>query len=584
MFLGDFKQKKSINLGGNSSKLSKQELLLKTQREREQRQRQKLQATTALKIQSWFRGRCSNYKEKVKARSNYQLMYGNEFNANLNVDLKKKMSLFVFFYHKNVDTASFNELALEALTVDKKLGVALLIAPLYNTNSDSLTYVHTLRKFTKIVLENLLLDYSQLDVMLKILKVLIESDDKINEKLSLLIKKNVERCGFFKTVKDFVLTKKNSYLNFDNDVNTLFDFTINVASKFTIENNSSVDKSFVIRSFTLNILSIPLLLSKFKLQGNLDSVAHIMKSIFQFLISDTFTFNNDMQYLYILSNILEFGLRLNYNEEETITYMESLIKLLKSIPREFMKIKMQTVSGTNSGGKDMDLMEVDSGTTIDRDLISSISIIYSQEHLRKLLTPILSNKNDESHNDIIIRGLGKFSELILLIIFKYQSSIKVEIFRILMYKFKDLNLLKTYWIYFKKGDLIKFFLVENIFENIFLKFEKLYEWFLFLVFLEILQRFLLVLGDDEFFKGELLGNGSPEGVKEFVVLCTILKNLTFFILTNLNISNLLKEELKLSSNLLFGLVKFNFIKFRLITTLQQLYTRDCRRSFFPKNQ
>ncbi|KAI8854455.1 hypothetical protein BC829DRAFT_192103 [Chytridium lagenaria] len=103
-FGGDFKSKRNINLGGKKV-LKKDELLQRTQLERQKRELERQRNRCALKIQSWYRSRRCAIVVKSACRAEWDALWNalaSETSVSSEV-IQKLVSLFLFFFVPTYD-------------------------------------------------------------------------------------------------------------------------------------------------------------------------------------------------------------------------------------------------------------------------------------------------------------------------------------------------------------------------------------------------------------------------------------------------------------------------------------------------
>ncbi|KAI8805685.1 hypothetical protein BJ742DRAFT_819665 [Cladochytrium replicatum] len=167
-FEGNFKQKRQINLSGKKERHGKDDLLKKAQQERQQREAERVRLKSAIRIQSFWRGRRVTARAREQERALWDEIYSveveNAFQSaessgdqDIGSALSRAIRSLLFFFRRTRDYQRFETLCGYLLREEKSTGLPYIIANVkrFSSQSEWWAIVH---KVTRLALPLMLVN------------------------------------------------------------------------------------------------------------------------------------------------------------------------------------------------------------------------------------------------------------------------------------------------------------------------------------------------------------------------------------------------------------------------------------------
>ncbi|KAF9567255.1 hypothetical protein EC968_003459 [Mortierella alpina] len=565
MFDGSFKQKRTINLGGNKQQIDKQKLLRQAQEERRIREAERQRLRAAERIQAWYRGRTVAFN----VRQDLRVLWDQETRA-LQAQAQASPS------------ASLDKLAQDTSYVVRK---------------------------SEVEIEPVL---TVLDVVTSPESFLPTQDATQAKDVSKGYCQVLFYANVFPQVSQYLCRISLDEKTRPSIAKALFlSIRICKAQEQTQEYARTVD------DFFRNIMAVPLLpnrmtietLSAFTSRLPLDSILlHLSATS-----CSAVAFLPQFKLTPLVANVLAFCYQRVPKMSPAVSnaYLRVLTTLLGKIPQD--SIESPSKLATADEDEDMDDIEwrseelpgspaVSAASTakLDSKIMKWLSLAHDSNHLNDILGSVVPSGSEAGVQEVFsTESIGEITQLLLNLITLFPSH-KINILSNLMYfkfggkskpatgtgaasvggggKFFGISIIKIFMDAFMSTPLYEQLLqsmqrdtplsVQSVLDPAYAK-----AWTLLAFVSELYCQILVTMGDDEFYDEAR----NPISLPSVITLSSVVRDVAFLLWWNDNALNM-DSNLGGSMNLKVGYLR------DIVTKLtRQLHSRDSRRSFCPKD-
>nr|CAG8539342.1 680_t:CDS:10 [Entrophospora candida]CAG8546331.1 11073_t:CDS:10 [Entrophospora candida] len=542
-FEGNYKSRRSINLGNKKSQENKDSVVKDARDRRKERENERSRQKSAAKIQAFYYGRIEARKLRSQLRENWD----NQSKIILqNVKNKREMALslitfvrkFLFFYQLHHDND--RKKLLSNILLQKSFDSYILFVPfVFNDLYETWTYQlkKTLLIFVKSIGSN------EIKTVRDILVYLVKN-------------------GMFREFREILL-----HLPIEDKKNQLiFSILFSILPLFN-KNDKNGDFNMILENFILQIFTIPNLPNRINVEDL--KLGDILKS----LNSMDFDVLSLEQKIELMSSLVAFvsgKLNQSNNYFQMEDYLGVIQRLSLQIPTSLIEEKSNTFAA--------DIDEEDDEYNLKIQEKSELLIIQKIDSLtKKRISMLFDTQNWIS---IFVYGktggyvaLRKIALLMMTLLIRWPSR-KMELLDGIIYNIisisKDTPTISILWLTLKElGFIPKTLLNKHYYMDEPLLGE---DWAIFALICEIYSRGLYTMGDNEFFDE----SKNPLSLSEILELSTTLKNIGFSLYWN-------SSTLKMDNYIEGSCISFNYLRDIVTRLLQQIHAKDSRRSFTPPN-
>ncbi|CAG8467468.1 14682_t:CDS:10 [Acaulospora morrowiae] len=561
-FEGNYKSKRSINLGGQKKQEDKEALVRNTQEQRRARDIERLKKKSAAKIQAFFRGRTvtRNLRDQERASWDQQaefILRSDIPRRDVATTLINLVRSFLFFYRPLSDGQ--RELCLCNILRKQNLDLEIIFVPFYYEDLRNV-WAYQLKKvlliFLRSVGSNSIYDKKNVVHYLEALMLTMDVKKYGSSGQSVGGRETAQGILEYLKTEDKNNPATRSIANL-----SVHPFHI-LASTHPIYQLALQD--FITHIFTIS--SLPSHLSKEAL------IIFSRRTLYDLILRlSTIPRNNwnAEQASILLSNLVVFTHRIvkQMSNPVFLAYLTVLQNLSLQIPIRSLLDKSSAEVIVNDDDSDDDIITEGRPETslvkIDPVVLKRISYMFDRQYL----ISVFEFSKDSNYATFL-----KVTNFLLTLMIRWPSK-KTELLNNMTYgalSTPEIRLsISLIWEAFKKSDLANLLPTsQSIPLNYFTDSTYSEQWGMFALLCELFSQILLIMGDDEFFDE----GRNPLRLSEIVDISTCLKNVGFTLYWN---SPSLKMDLVVDG----GCISFIYLRDTVTKLLRQIHARDSRRRF-----
>ncbi|KAG0322236.1 hypothetical protein BGZ99_003435 [Dissophora globulifera] len=635
MFDGNFKSKRTINLGGNKQQIDKQKLLRQAQEERRVREAERVRLKAAEHIQAWYRGRKVAIDVRQGLRTSWDQDTGSLYQSiqssaqsidQLSQSVETAVKQFLIFFRPECDHQRLVLLCnLLLLLPVGDAGARLVIIPFQRAEDLRSEWVVRLRRLLPVLLRHLgsRLYWTEEESAptLSLLDTLTVSESF--QSVQNLALANSLSKGFLQTLSGSAALAQLALFLTRIPIEEKSRPSIAKALLLSLRICKAADHtqeySQVLDQFITQIMAVPLLPNRMSIETLTAFTSRLpLDAILQHLSAtscSTVAILSQYRITPLVANVLAFGYQRVSKMSPTVSnaYLRVLTTLLGVIPQDSVELPPKGPDADD----DEDMEDIEwrsevlpgasptlpnpsaSTTKLDRRITKWLSIAYDSHHLNDILgsvepsTTALSSSG--SHEILSTESVGEITQLLLNLITLFPSH-KIGILSSLMYfrfgskakqtsgsssgggKFFGISIIKIFLDAFMSTTLYDQ-LVRSMRQDTPLSVQLVLDpghekaWSLLAFVSELYCQILVTMGDDEFHDEAR----NPISLPSVITLASVARDVAFLLWWNDNALNM-DANMGGSKNLRVGYLR------DIVTKLtRQLHARDSRKAFCPKD-